>query len=178
MRDESSKQELKIKEVDTRIEQEIAALRTSIQVSKVCTRGASLHSFHTHAIMSNRLRHCNILSVSVRLDSPACQRRSPSHYSHRLLGSTHGVYALPSLAGSPGPFANLLAPWTTRLCTDGQAPPLEDELTIFIVLGGQRIIRRRVEARVVIPVSVLQMSSCIRCGYISPPRSMYPYLYS
>ena len=35
MREESSKQELKIKEVDTRIEQEIAALRTSIQVSKV-----------------------------------------------------------------------------------------------------------------------------------------------
>ncbi len=35
MREETSKQELKIKEVDTRIEQEIAALRTSIQVSKV-----------------------------------------------------------------------------------------------------------------------------------------------
>ncbi|KAI0629217.1 DUF1640-domain-containing protein [Trametes polyzona] len=37
MRDESSKQQLKIKEVDTRIEQEIAALRTSIQVSKATT---------------------------------------------------------------------------------------------------------------------------------------------
>ncbi|KAJ2969660.1 hypothetical protein NUW54_g12911 [Trametes sanguinea] len=37
MREESSKQELKIKEVDTRIEQEIAALRTSIQVSKATT---------------------------------------------------------------------------------------------------------------------------------------------
>jgi hypothetical protein len=35
MREESSGQELKIKEVDTRIEQEIAALRTSIQASKV-----------------------------------------------------------------------------------------------------------------------------------------------
>ncbi|RPD64343.1 DUF1640-domain-containing protein [Lentinus tigrinus ALCF2SS1-7] len=37
MREETSKQELKIKEVDTRIEQEIAALRTSIQVSKATT---------------------------------------------------------------------------------------------------------------------------------------------
>jgi hypothetical protein len=35
MREESSAQQLKIKEVDTRIEQEIAALRTSIQQSKV-----------------------------------------------------------------------------------------------------------------------------------------------
>lgn len=37
MRDESSGQELKIKEVDTRIEQEIANLRTTIQQSKVCS---------------------------------------------------------------------------------------------------------------------------------------------
>lgn len=36
MREQSSGQELKIKEVDSRIEQEIAALRTSIQSSKVC----------------------------------------------------------------------------------------------------------------------------------------------
>ena len=35
MREQSSGQELKIKEVDTKIEQEIAALRTSIQSSKV-----------------------------------------------------------------------------------------------------------------------------------------------
>ncbi|KAF5336062.1 hypothetical protein D9611_006253 [Ephemerocybe angulata] len=37
MREESSGQELKIKEVDTRIEQEIAGLRTSIQSSKAVT---------------------------------------------------------------------------------------------------------------------------------------------
>ncbi|KAK2463707.1 hypothetical protein APHAL10511_004458 [Amanita phalloides] len=37
MRDESSRQELKIKEVDTRIEQEIAGLRTAIQTSKATT---------------------------------------------------------------------------------------------------------------------------------------------
>lgn len=35
MREESSGQELKITEVDTRIEQEIAGLRTAIQASKV-----------------------------------------------------------------------------------------------------------------------------------------------
>lgn len=41
MREESSGQELKIKEVDTRIEQEIANLRTAIQASKVgpCVSG-------------------------------------------------------------------------------------------------------------------------------------------
>ncbi|KAG6819975.1 hypothetical protein H0H93_006878 [Arthromyces matolae] len=37
MREESSHQELKIKEVDTRIEQEIANLRTAIQASKATT---------------------------------------------------------------------------------------------------------------------------------------------
>lgn len=37
LREESSGQELKIKEVDTRIEQEIAGLRTAIQASKVCS---------------------------------------------------------------------------------------------------------------------------------------------
>ena len=37
MREESSKQELKMKEVDTRIEQEIANLKTNIQASKATT---------------------------------------------------------------------------------------------------------------------------------------------
>jgi len=41
MREESSGQELKITEVDTRIEQEIASLRTAIQASKVSTRSSS-----------------------------------------------------------------------------------------------------------------------------------------
>jgi hypothetical protein len=40
MREESSGQELKIKEVDTRIEQEIAGLRTAIQASKVSAHGS------------------------------------------------------------------------------------------------------------------------------------------
>jgi hypothetical protein len=39
LREESSGQELKIKEVDTRIEQEIANLKTNIQASKVCHLG-------------------------------------------------------------------------------------------------------------------------------------------
>lgn len=37
LRQEASSQELKVKEVDTRIEQEIAALRTAIQASKATT---------------------------------------------------------------------------------------------------------------------------------------------
>ncbi|PFH45748.1 hypothetical protein AMATHDRAFT_158001 [Amanita thiersii Skay4041] len=37
MREESSRQEIKIKEVDTKIEQEIAGLRTTIQASKATT---------------------------------------------------------------------------------------------------------------------------------------------
>ncbi len=37
MREEGKKQELKVREVDTRIEQEIAALRTGIQMSKATT---------------------------------------------------------------------------------------------------------------------------------------------
>lgn len=44
MREETSGQELKIKEVDTRIEQEIAGLRTTIQASKV--RIMDNRSFH------------------------------------------------------------------------------------------------------------------------------------
>ena len=36
IRDESSVQELKIREVDTRIESEISGLRTAIEQSKVC----------------------------------------------------------------------------------------------------------------------------------------------
>jgi hypothetical protein len=46
MRGESSGQELKITEVDTRIEQEIANLRTGIQVSKVSLR-PSFRLLHT-----------------------------------------------------------------------------------------------------------------------------------
>jgi hypothetical protein len=47
MREESSAQQLKIKEVDTRIEQEIAALRTSIQQSKVISFTKAFRKWHT-----------------------------------------------------------------------------------------------------------------------------------
>ena len=45
MREESSGQELKTTEVDTRIEQEIASLRTAIQASRVKVR-PSFHLLH------------------------------------------------------------------------------------------------------------------------------------
>lgn len=48
MREEASGQELKIKEVDTRIEQEIATLRTAIQSSKVRNLPPSLSSLSLH----------------------------------------------------------------------------------------------------------------------------------
>ena len=61
MREESSGQELKITEVDTRIEQEIASLRTAIQASKVCIRPPSSHLPHDpHSI-------CGSLFVCLRL---------------------------------------------------------------------------------------------------------------
>jgi Protein of unknown function (DUF1640) len=47
MREESSGQELKITEVDTRIEQEIASLRTAIQASKVSNLPRTLVPFTT-----------------------------------------------------------------------------------------------------------------------------------
>jgi len=65
MREETSGQELKIKEVDTRIEQEIAGLRTTIQSSKV-------------RIMDNRCFYATLNLLSV---SPPRQR----HYSTSLV---------------------------------------------------------------------------------------------
>ena len=63
MRQESSEQELKIKEVDTRIEQEIAGLRTAIQASKVGHRLLSVHGCAESN--ADRLQRCNISLVSV-----------------------------------------------------------------------------------------------------------------
>lgn len=66
MREQSSGQELKIKEVDTRIEQEIAALRTSIQSSKVrrvkCRNSRSLWSSVQPG--NNLAISCGLRSVS------------------------------------------------------------------------------------------------------------------
>lgn len=82
MREENSKQELKMKEVDTRIEQEIAALRTSIQASKATT-----------------------LQYLVGFGTCSKCRRSPcadtEYASHWLLCVTHGIPALSSVGVLP-----------------------------------------------------------------------------
>lgn len=63
MREESSRQELKIKEVDTRIEQEIAGLRTAIQTSKV---SATVPRRSGNLTMKIRQQLYSIWSVLVR----------------------------------------------------------------------------------------------------------------
>lgn len=70
MREESSGQELKIKEVDTRIEQEIAGLRTAIQASKVRVHSSvSSHDLNYpgyYIAISCRLRYAfTLLSLSI-----------------------------------------------------------------------------------------------------------------
>ena len=100
MREETSKQELKIKEVDTRIEQEIAALRTYIQGSKVRSLFGIMvwTGFDTHvtctghnAAISCRLRYVLCVHLSSILSNY-------TYNSHRLFRVAHGVYALPILA--------------------------------------------------------------------------------
>lgn len=61
MREESSGQELKIREVDTRIESEIAGLRTAIQASKVIIKTSSVSHFLTIC----RQQRCNTWLDSV-----------------------------------------------------------------------------------------------------------------
>lgn len=71
MREQSSGQELKIKEVDSRIEQEIAALRTSIQSSKVCGILLSRPRLSCmYMIYIYRLPLCNTSLVSVSIQLP------------------------------------------------------------------------------------------------------------
>jgi len=53
MREESSGQELKMKEVDTRIEQEIAGLKTAIQASKVYILWCSYPSYSSLIMLGN-----------------------------------------------------------------------------------------------------------------------------
>jgi len=69
MREETSGQELKIKEVDTRIEQEIAGLRTAIQSSKVKIVITVVYTqfLMTPLFFLSRRRHCSTSLVSVRL---------------------------------------------------------------------------------------------------------------
>ncbi len=62
LREDSAGQVLKIREVDTRIEQEIAGLRTAIQASKVVSTSSGSYA---KLICSMRLRLFNTLSESV-----------------------------------------------------------------------------------------------------------------
>lgn len=57
MREENSKQELKIKEVDTRIEQEISNLRTSIQASKVGALNGYILTLTNYAYQATTLQY-------------------------------------------------------------------------------------------------------------------------
>ena len=82
VREESSKQELKMKEVDTRIEQEIAALRTSIQASKATT-----------------LQYLVGFGACSMCHRSSCAQTECT--SHWLLCTTHGIPALPSVEMLP-----------------------------------------------------------------------------
>lgn len=70
MREDVGGQELKIKEVDARIEQEIANLRTSIQASKVRDPCHGEANALTKAGCRQRL--CNISLDSVRFPTISC----------------------------------------------------------------------------------------------------------
>ena len=84
MREESSGQELKITEVDTRIEQEIASLRTAIQASKVSAR-----------LTSSQFLCLNHPSLKPGYDtSISCRIR------HRMLRSINGLSTVQGLTPS------------------------------------------------------------------------------
>jgi hypothetical protein len=67
MREDVSGQELKIKEVDARIEQEIANLRTGIQASKAGLPYCGVGELGTDWGLLHRRRRCSISLVSVRV---------------------------------------------------------------------------------------------------------------
>jgi hypothetical protein len=89
MREQSSGQELKIKEVDTRIEQEIAALRTSIQSSKVglsfcASRGPLMKlDIGDYAAISCRIRH-RLFRTAHGVSSVPCVRAQKESRLHAL----------------------------------------------------------------------------------------------
>lgn len=93
MREESSGQELKIKEVDTRIEQEIANLRTAIQASKVgaCAQGAWLLTM----LQATTLQYLVGFGMCTALEH--WQGLIWREYSDRMFGAADGVYEIPAL---------------------------------------------------------------------------------
>jgi len=66
MREESSGQELKIKEVDTRIEQEIAGLKTTIQASKVCSITFEFMLIQIYVLGNNPAVSCGLWCVLIQ----------------------------------------------------------------------------------------------------------------
>ena len=105
IREEASKQELKMKEVDTRIEQEIAGLRAAIQSSKVSDWSSS-YPRRVDVVLRGWpgddpavprwVRLVCLLFLSVGHD----QLRRPVD-SDWLHGSPHGVLTVPSVIGCP-----------------------------------------------------------------------------
>ena len=96
MREQSSGQELKIKEVDTRIEQEIANLRTAIQASKVRLCIVPVRMSYLQVVRRLPLSNILLASVSVyRFEAivPEANRL----FSDGLLSIANGVLALPGL---------------------------------------------------------------------------------
>ena len=99
MREESSGQELKIKEVDTRIEQEIAGLRTAIQASKVSTLNL-LNVEQMMCLVSNQattLQYLVGFGMSSHLDLFLVEFQC-YFFSHWLLGTAHGVFEISGLS--------------------------------------------------------------------------------
>jgi len=96
MREESSGQELKIKEVDTRIEQEIAGLRTAIQSSKVLVN-VTLHSIPNNMCagddiaISGWIRYC-ILHIH---PNRTCSNNFQN--SDRLFSPPDGIFKISCL---------------------------------------------------------------------------------
>ena len=100
IRDEASMQELKMKEVDTRIEQEIAGLRAAIQSSKV---GDYLLGYGelTHDLGIRRRRSSTWLGlVRCVFGSVRCDQLTGCIGSDWLHGASHGIPTLPGMIGS------------------------------------------------------------------------------
>lgn len=96
MREESSGQELKIKEVDTRIEQEIAGLRTAIQASKVSSITTTLEfGLNNWQWQATTLQY--IVGFGVYFRHLYMFILLKSFTSDWLFGAAHGLPAFPSL---------------------------------------------------------------------------------
>ena len=100
IREEASRQELKMKEVDTRIEQEIAGLRAAIQSSKVgdylLRLGELIHD------LGVRRRHSStwLGLVSCVFGSVKCDQLTDCLCSDWLHGASHGIPTFPGVIGS------------------------------------------------------------------------------